>query len=166
MHEGGNHRVRQAPQPHLERLVTGSRITMHSFTSPYLQKYSFRPSEAQEQQVQTPLQHQSPAQQRRKELSKQSGIFTGDRESKGTTKSSWSPPDAGSVRDKRGFTLCCLPAESTYEHFTAGGKQRIKRSQSGTLTRAGLRNEQRLPGRAQRCGRAERRCVNLPLFGN
>jgi len=30
--------------PHLERLVTGSRITIHSFTSPYLQKYSFRPS--------------------------------------------------------------------------------------------------------------------------
>lgn len=29
---------------HLERLVTGSRITIHSFTSPYLQKYSFRPS--------------------------------------------------------------------------------------------------------------------------
>ena len=31
--------------PHLERLVTGSRITIHSFTSPYLQKYSFKPSE-------------------------------------------------------------------------------------------------------------------------
>lgn len=30
--------------PHLERLVTGSRITIHSFTSPYLQKYSFSPS--------------------------------------------------------------------------------------------------------------------------
>ncbi len=30
--------------PHLERLVTGSRITIHSFTSPYLQKYSFNPS--------------------------------------------------------------------------------------------------------------------------
>lgn len=35
--------------PHLERLVTGSRITMHSFTSPYLQKYSFRPSGKQKQ---------------------------------------------------------------------------------------------------------------------
>lgn len=34
--------------PHLERLVTGSRITIHSFTSPYLQKYSFSPSEGGE----------------------------------------------------------------------------------------------------------------------
>lgn len=33
--------------PHLERLVTGSLITIHSFTSPYLQKYSFNPSETQ-----------------------------------------------------------------------------------------------------------------------
>lgn len=29
---------------YLDRLVTGSRITIHSFTSPNLQKYSFRPS--------------------------------------------------------------------------------------------------------------------------
>lgn len=36
--------------PHLERLVTGSRITIHSFTSPYLQKYSFRPSGNQTRQ--------------------------------------------------------------------------------------------------------------------
>lgn len=32
------------PPPYLDRLVTGSRITMHSFTSPNLQKYSFKPS--------------------------------------------------------------------------------------------------------------------------
>lgn len=85
---GGGHRVRRAPQPHLERLVTGSRITMHSFTSPYLQKYSFRPSEAEEQQVQTPPQHPSPQQQRLKKLSKQPGIFTSDREPKRAIKSS------------------------------------------------------------------------------
>lgn len=29
---------------YLDRLVTGSRITMHSFTSPNLQKYSLKPS--------------------------------------------------------------------------------------------------------------------------
>lgn len=32
------------PPSYLDRLVTGSRITMHSFTSPNLQKYSFKPS--------------------------------------------------------------------------------------------------------------------------
>lgn len=30
--------------PHLDLFVTGSRITIHSFTSPNLQKYSFSPS--------------------------------------------------------------------------------------------------------------------------
>jgi len=34
----------RAPPPHLDRFVTGSRITIHSFTSPNLQKYSFSPS--------------------------------------------------------------------------------------------------------------------------
>lgn len=36
---------RTRPPAYLDRLVTGSRITMHSFTSPNLQKYSFKPSE-------------------------------------------------------------------------------------------------------------------------
>lgn len=35
------------PPPYLDRLVTGSRMTMHSFTSPNLQKYSFKPSAKQ-----------------------------------------------------------------------------------------------------------------------
>lgn len=35
---------------YLDRLVTGSRITMHSFTSPNLQKYSFKPSGVEEGQ--------------------------------------------------------------------------------------------------------------------
>lgn len=30
--------------PYLDLFVTGSRITIHSFTSPNLQKYSFKPS--------------------------------------------------------------------------------------------------------------------------
>ena len=43
--------LHRARLPHLERLVTGSRITMHSFTSPYLQKYSFRPSENKDKEI-------------------------------------------------------------------------------------------------------------------
>ena len=35
---------RGARLSHLDRLVAGSRITIHSFTSPNLQKYSFKPS--------------------------------------------------------------------------------------------------------------------------
>lgn len=41
--------IRSHGASHLERLVTGSLITIHSFTSPYLQKYSFRPSERRRQ---------------------------------------------------------------------------------------------------------------------
>lgn len=44
-------RSRACRSPHLERLVTGSRITIHSFTSPYLQKYSFRPSGEQNRKM-------------------------------------------------------------------------------------------------------------------
>ena len=41
----GKGKVRaDTPPSYLDRLVTGSRITRHSFTSPNLQKYSFKPS--------------------------------------------------------------------------------------------------------------------------
>lgn len=104
---GRNHGV---TRPHLERLVTGSRITMHSFTSPYLQKYSFRPSEEEQK-------------------SNRFKVGAGTRPQvtgallKNQEPSAVVPPELGVCLGKRRLTLCRLPAESTYEHFTAKKKR-------------------------------------------
>lgn len=152
---GGNHRVRQA---HLERLVTGSRITMHSFTSPYLQKYSFRPSEAEEQQVQSPPQHQPHSTTEIKGTFWRIRNFHLWQGIKQNREEILVPSHAGSVCDTSGVrnrdlpcVVCQLSPPMNILLQKKKGENRMVRFRN-----SGLRNEQWFLERAQRCGVGER----------